>query len=182
MDLAVEPTYPSWHGPIGDGSLEQGDILDDFPLVSLLEVAEEKLVPGGPDPPLQVVRRGVIVLSQSCDLRPQKIVNVIVCPFFTPAALSTNDQDLTNRKGREKLMKGYIVGFYLLPPCDLLGADAEDRVVNFRHATTIPYDLVRSVAEQRRKRIRLMPPYREHMAQAFSRFVGRVGLPVDYPE
>jgi hypothetical protein len=29
--------------------------------------------------------------------------------------------------------------------------------------------------------VRLLPPYREHLAQAFARFFIRVGLPVDVP-
>jgi hypothetical protein len=31
-------------------------------------------------------------------------------------------------------------------------------------------------------RLRLCPPYREHLAQAFARFFMRVGLPSDIPE
>ncbi len=30
-------------------------------------------------------------------------------------------------------------------------------------------------------RLRLLPPYREHLAQGFARFFMRVGLPVDIP-
>jgi hypothetical protein len=31
------------------------------------------------------------------------------------------------------------------------------------------------------RRLRLLPPYREHLSQAFARFFMRVGLPVDIP-
>jgi len=31
-------------------------------------------------------------------------------------------------------------------------------------------------------RLRLLPPYREHLAQAFARFFMRVGLPADIPK
>ena len=30
-------------------------------------------------------------------------------------------------------------------------------------------------------KVRILPPYREHLAQAFARFFMRVGLPVDVP-
>jgi hypothetical protein len=30
-------------------------------------------------------------------------------------------------------------------------------------------------------RLRLLPPYREHLSQSFARFFMRVGLPVDIP-
>jgi hypothetical protein len=31
------------------------------------------------------------------------------------------------------------------------------------------------------KRLRLLPPYREHLSQSFARFFMRVGLPIDIP-
>ena len=37
------------------------------------------------------------------------------------------------------------------------------------------------IAERGTKRLRLLPPYREHLSQAFARFFMRVGLPVDIP-
>ena len=41
--------------------------------------------------------------------------------------------------------------------------------------------LVRELAASQGPRLRLNPPYREHLAQAFARFFMRVGLPVDIP-
>ena len=31
------------------------------------------------------------------------------------------------------------------------------------------------------RRLRLLPPYREHLSQSFARFFMRVGLPIDTP-
>ena len=43
---------------------------------------------------------------------------------------------------------------------------------------------VGACADARRlgNRLRLCPPYREHLAQSFARFFMRVGLPIDIPE
>ncbi|MCS6860043.1 MAG: hypothetical protein NZT92_06970 [Abditibacteriales bacterium] len=57
----------------------------------------------------------------------------------------------------------------------------EIRVVDFRRVYTLPKAFVRNFAAAQGKRLRPLPPYREHLAQAFARFFMRVGLPVDIP-
>jgi hypothetical protein len=54
------------------------------------------------------------------------------------------------------------------------------RVVDFRSLFTLPLSFLREQAKSA-KRVRLFPPYREHLSQAFARFFMRVGLPVDIP-
>jgi hypothetical protein len=52
------------------------------------------------------------------------------------------------------------------------------RIVDFREIFTVPRTYLESLLSQRNaKRIRLLPPYREHLSQAFARFFMRVGLP-----
>ena len=57
----------------------------------------------------------------------------------------------------------------------------EVRIVDFRRLYSLPVAFVRRQAETRVPRLRLLPPYREHLSQAFSRFFMRLGLPVDIP-
>ena len=55
----------------------------------------------------------------------------------------------------------------------------EHRVVDFHYVYTVPRNFLESLLEQRgQTRLRLLPPYREHLSQAFARFFMRVGLPV----
>jgi hypothetical protein len=54
-------------------------------------------------------------------------------------------------------------------------------VVDFHEVHTAPLNQVRAFAKSAGKRLRLRPPYREHLAQAFARFFMRVGLPGDVP-
>jgi len=75
-----------------------------------------------------------------------------------------------------------MVGFHVLNKCDLEGFRRDFRVVDFRRVHSLPLDFVRNMAIQSGDRIRLLPPYREHLSQAFARFFMRVGLPVDIPE
>jgi len=43
------------------------------------------------------------------------------------------------------------------------------------------FDFLINFAKQKDQRLRLLPPYREHLSQAFARFFMRVGLPSDIP-
>lgn len=44
---------------------------------------------------------------------------------------------------------------------------------------TIPMQLAKEIAKQNSPRLRLCPPYREHLSQSFARFFMRVGLPIN---
>ena len=54
----------------------------------------------------------------------------------------------------------------------------EHRIVDFHSVHTVPRTFLGTlVAERGAKRLRLLPPYREHLSQSFARFFMRVGLP-----
>jgi hypothetical protein len=55
----------------------------------------------------------------------------------------------------------------------------EHRIVNFHYVFTLPRSFLESLlSEGSCRRLRLLPPYREHLSQAFARFFMRVGLPI----
>ena len=69
----------------------------------------------------------------------------------------------------------------MLNKCTIEGfISPEVRVVSFRQIYSVPLDYLRERAKQR-PRLRLLPPYREQLAQAFARYFMRVGLPIDIP-
>jgi hypothetical protein len=53
------------------------------------------------------------------------------------------------------------------------------RIVDFGRIYCLPRGYVEKLANHRGERLRLLPPYREHIAQAFARFFMRIGLPQD---
>ena len=54
----------------------------------------------------------------------------------------------------------------------------ELRVVDFHEIFTLPRDFLEEFVKRlSAPRIRLLPPYREHLSPAFARFLMRVGLP-----
>jgi hypothetical protein len=51
--------------------------------------------------------------------------------------------------------------------------------VDFKNVYGIHFDFLLDLIRQPSPRIRLLPPYREHLSQAFARYFMRVGLPLD---
>jgi hypothetical protein len=69
----------------------------------------------------------------------------------------------------------------MLNKCELPCFNNEFLVVDFHNVYGVPYAFLDSLLKGQGKRLRLLPPYREHLSQAFARFFMRVGLPVDIP-
>lgn len=81
----------------------------------------------------------------------------------------------------EEARRGNVPGFHILAPCSLPTAIREIRIVDIRRIFSLPVGFVRKEAEGVDARLRLLPPYRAHLAQAFARFFMRIGLPLDIP-
>jgi len=158
--------------------IQQGDIICNCPVLipqNATTIQEENQ--SG-----EVVEYNVIVMSQSCDLANRKIENVLVCPFYTLEELGAQDSQFKKSKVKNMLRKGFITSYHLLHSCSEGGFTNEYLVVDFRNVYGVQYDFLESFAKSIGDRIRLLPPFREHLSQAFARFFMRVGLPVDIPE
>jgi hypothetical protein len=68
-----------------------------------------------------------------------------------------------------------------LSKCEIEGYEFEYQVVDLTKIFSITYGYVRKFIADNDSRIRLLPPYREHLAQSFARRFMRVGLPIDLP-
>lgn len=79
----------------------------------------------------------------------------------------------------EEIRKGLRPAYHLLNPCELDGISFPHLVVNFGQVSVTHFDQLAAYANTGARRVRLLHPYREHLAQAFARFVMRVGLPQD---
>jgi len=169
-------SYP-WYGVVefSDG-LEQGDFIVNCPIIIPPTNIEEGIMKCS----VKVNEYDVIVISQSCDLRYGKIEMVLVCPFYSLGELEK--RDLSFRKKREQLRKGQLIYYHLLNKCDIKGFETDFLVVDFRRVYSLPLSWVIDLVSKRGKRLRLLPPYREHLAQSFARFIMRIGLPYDIPK
>jgi hypothetical protein len=160
--------YP-WYALVTGTELQQGNLIMTCPLLRMQADGQ--------------VRRDVgnVVLSQSCDLQQGKLDIVQVCPFFPIDRMATEIEFLRSRRGREELRRGNLPGYHPLNRCDLPGQEFDFLVCDFRSLYGIHTEWLKQLVGQQSPRVRLLPPYREHLAQAFARFFMRVGLPVDVP-
>jgi len=165
--------YP-WYEIVEGKELLQGDILNSCPLIIpplTIERIEE----------VDVIEYDVIVMSQSCDLVQKKLELVLVCPIWTLSEFENKNPTFKSPKMKESLRRGYLPGYHLLNKCEIDAFETDYLVVDFRSVYSVPFDFLLELAQQRGRRMRLLPPYREHLSQAFARFFMRVGLPVDIP-
>ena len=173
------PEYP-WFGVAEGDEIEQGDILEGCPVFL---------------PPKDLAVSGVkneakanfiwreldlVLMSQSCDLAKgrEKVDDVLLCAVWKRSELTTGE--LAKEDGMENARKGRMPAFHVLASSDVSGFEREVRVVDFRRVFSLPVAFVRERATMG-KRLRLLPPYREHLSQSFARFFMRVGLPIDIP-
>ncbi len=169
--------YP-WYAEIkGDEPLQQGDFILSCQITQLGSEAYQ----AGQQLPAEVVEYDVVTMSQSCDLIADKIDLALVCPFRSLTELGKLRKEYDDPKMKEKLRQGHVVGFHLLNNPQLNGIN-DYLVVDFKSVYAISLKLLKQIASSRGNRIRLLPPYREHLSQSFARFFMRVGLPVDIPQ
>ncbi len=172
------PDY-QWYRCVEGDEIEQGDILAGCPVVLPSEdLASDRLE----EATLDINVLDVIVVSQSCDLVKgrEKLDFVLLCCLWKRSDMPAGDH-LSTDKGLEDARKGNLPGVHLINSCDIQGFGREVTLVDFRRIYSLPVGFVRRVASNAGQRLRLLPPYREHLSQALARYFMRVGLPVDIP-
>ena len=168
--------YP-WYEIVGsDVSLSQGDFFESCPIVVPHTVIDRDVETVA----VSVKEYDVVVMSQSCDLEYRKLNIVLVCPVWSLNEFGEKRSYFKGSKGKEALRRGHLPGYHLLNKCEL-GFQKDYSVVDFRNVYGVPFDFLVEISKQEGHRLRLLPPYREHLSQAFARFFMRVGLPSDIP-
>lgn len=164
-----------WYDFVDGDDIEQGDIIPDCPCFQ----PDGQLV-SGKKVNIKWQRRDLIVLSQSCDLVQgrEKLSNVLMASVWKQSELAGH---LATPKGLEDARRGNLPSVHLLAQVDFVGLEPGIRVVDFHSIFTLPIAFLREQATLSPKRLRLLPPYREHLSQSFAKFFMRVGLPVDIP-
>lgn len=165
--------YP-WYEIAEDEELFQGDIIESCPIIVPPSTIEDECN-------VDVIEYDAIIMSQSCDLINRKLELVLVCPIWPLSEFESRNPSYKNPKMKESLRRGYLPGYHLLNKCEIEGFETEYLVVDFRSVYSVPFDFLVKLARKKGRRLRLLPPYREHLSQAFARFFMRVGLPVDIP-
>lgn len=172
--------YPWYETITNESPLEQGDIIQHC---NLLVPDEDHyraiLAATETSKPISIKQITGIVLSQSCDIVNDKIESLIICPLWPLQALIDNDSYFASSKGREELRRGNAPAYHLLNKIQMSPETPIDYYfVDFHHIYSVPKSFISEICKKD-NRIRLLPPYREHLSQSFARYFMRVGLPSD---
>ena len=188
-----------WYEPVQyDAPVSQGDII--------LKCRVPKITDKEGPPYFKLAGniRDVIVMTQACDLANNKTDLITLCPLMPLSYVveglmkkglsgdSLENFDYSKLTSKQIKSKNTIItnlksGFYLdfhvineykneLKPLLTLNYQA----VSLKETFTIPKKaLEKQLLQNRGERLTLLPPYREHLAQAYARNFFRIGLPID---
>jgi hypothetical protein len=171
--------------------LTQGDLIFDCPILTWEFNSEPILMPESQHLQSSVValQADLVIMTQACDLENSKVNNVILCPHLGlsdykkawEAVMQENGHNPTKKAWEshcKDIRDGYVWNQTMLSNANVELLQIEHRVVDFHEVYTLPRGFLELLLRHRGEvRMRLRPPYREHLSQAFARFFMRVGLP-----
>jgi hypothetical protein len=170
--------YPWYKTLTANLDLQQGDFIMNCPVIIPPETIDLVSIPE-----VDVKKMDAIILTQSCDLVSKNIDNILVCRYFSLSDFFNEiqkEQDLNAKRKRsvlDNLRKGHLVSYHLLNKQK--GVFDDYLVVDFKNVYGIHRSTLSEIIKNSGQRVRLLPPYREHLSQAFARYFMRVGLPQD---
>ena len=169
----------SWYITVNSKAPEQGDFLNDVPII----VTEEHLVDINQKATPSIDTFDVIVLTQSCDLiNNNKVSQVQLAPVYTLKELIArypkwNDIDKLNNMRRNNVVRYHLLN----NNHSSMFVKRGYLVIDFGNIRSIPVKTLFALCGKQRRRLRLNSPYLEQMSQQLARFYMRVGLPNDIP-
>jgi hypothetical protein len=183
-----------WYEVVGpEARLTQGDLILECPLLTW---QLDDAAPGEPKASgerlfraAKGIKADVVVMTQACDLEQGKVSDVVLCPClplsrYKPAweeAERARKQNPTSKAWSafcEDVKNGYVWNLFMMDSWPEGEITTEHRIADFHSIYTVPRAFLDAlIAERGAKRLRLQPPYREHLSQSFARFFMRVGLP-----
>lgn len=173
--------YP-WYELISNSELiTQGDILHNCQ-VPVLDYSDEISEDSTVDASITIIDG--VILTQACDIENKKIQNIILCSIFTREYFEAQQTESGRtkkeiRKSLESIIKGQLPALHILNRFENEDYTQDYIIVDFKNLFSIPISYAQTIAKNNNKRLRLCPPYREHLSQAFARYFMRVGLPID---
>ena len=174
--------FESWYAAISDtDELYQGDILSSCCVPILLSDLPLKPEDAGtvePEFDLQFV--DLAVLTQTCDIENGHVDQVLLVELISYEDLvkeqgEANPVVKSTEKFKKPLSEGAVNGLFLFPH-RLAEPKLPWTIADFRKLHTLPKAYLSKRAKAMGTRLRLQPPYREALSQAFARFLMRVAF------
>jgi hypothetical protein len=176
-----------------DTPLMQGDIIVDCPVLrwkDTVSISDASKAHEVLEASVEAVKADVVVMTQACDLEQGRVQNVLLCPATELFKYKEKwEGRFKEEKGRlpgkndwptffTRVKDGFKWNLSVLNSGRSSTLSTEHRIVDFHDVYTVPRSFVETILRERTvPRLRLRPPYREHLSQAFARYFMRVGLP-----
>jgi len=167
--------YPWYEFVDGTDIIQQGELIENCPIV-----IPPSDVDSEGELEIEIEYYNVVVLSQSCDLENSKIDIVLVAPYWTFEEIKQINPEYVSKRNKNKFRESLMPGYHLLNKCDLEEFQSDYVIVDFKNVYGVNLNFLREHLIDV-KRIRVLPPYREHLSQSFARHFMRVGLPIGIP-
>lgn len=119
----------------------------------------------------------MLVLTQTCDLANRKAATAVIA-VVRDAQVLVEKQQLKAADIRGPIRAGRVFGWYFLPKSGEFGLP--EMIVDLRQLHTVRLDLLTDLCRRGRRRARVQPLYREHLAKHFADTYSRIGLPEPY--
>ncbi|MDO8433387.1 MAG: hypothetical protein Q7S58_13365 [Candidatus Binatus sp.] len=189
--------YPWYEEVSVTAPLTQGDIIESCPVLvfdtisNLAEIQNDDEYAERLKESIAVETDRVIVMTQACDLEQNKVRNVILCPAYIEATYHSQWKEVQDRNGQKSnsetwrrflndVKNGHKWNLALIQSRFEGNVQTPLQIVDFHEVLSLPRDFLEAwIRKSGNERLRVLPPYREHLSQAFARFFMRVGLPQD---
>lgn len=173
--------YPWFELQEKSNDITQGDIIKGCPVPILKEFNINK---EGQNVRAEISKIDGIVLTQACDIANNKVENIILCAITAKSEFEEMQREAGRsekeiKRNIEGIIKGQQNAYHIINEYKSEEFEQDFYIINFKDIFSVPVDVARDVAEKNGRRLRLCPPYREHLSQAFARYFMRVGLPIN---
>lgn len=173
--------YPWFELQENSADITQGDIVlrCPVPILKEFDISEP-----GQNVQAEIAIIDGIILTQACDIANKKVDNIILCAITAKSDfeqiqrnMGKNEKEI--KKNIEGIIKGQQNALHIINEYKSEEFSQDYYIINFKDIFSVPVEIAREIAKNNGKRLRLCPPYREHLSQAFARYFMRVGLPIN---
>ena len=153
--------------------IDQGDLIDACPVALITHYQVGRVEQSR----YAVDLHRVIVLTQTCDLAQGKTNFAVAASVYDAQAMI--DEGLVKASDvKGPIRAGRTFGLYFLPASG--DASLGEMIVDLHRLNTIRVEFLDALRLAGKRRLRLLTPYREHLAKHFADTYSRIGLPQPY--
>lgn len=163
-----------WYSVVEGSDFQQGDFFFDLDVPIVDETKGKKTN-------VNIEIYDTVVMTQSCDIPKKAVEHIMLCPVWSIDDAVKRDRQFSDKQYLERVRKGQVYKFHMLNECNIDAYKRKIMIVQFEKVIVRPKKTMIELFSSQKRHLRLLPPYREEMAQRFGIFFSRVAKPADIP-